>query len=757
MKLSPRILPRAVNRLLVGTNLALALAIVLDVWQVSFPHLAFQYRDTTIELRSDRAWSLGPGDCLLITWDLEGTFPIHIDEVEWRESGEQQFCPTIANPSPKIELTDHRQGVYLSPRLQIYYLPDVLVNVLGLAALGFFPLMAAYYLWTNSLDKRPPLRTIFLAMLALCFCLAALRLMGLPLMIESALAIMRSIFVNPRWHMLGVIFSGFLYIPLALNALWQGLRKRQVADFVAVTGFLLIVVALYLPFGFASVGQWDEWTFYTFLKNMPWSRMESELTLRPFVLVASTISIMISSESFVGFNLVYALLLWARPVLIYSILRQVGVRRSYSFVIALLSIVYPVDARSMSLQSLNLQFSFVSFLTAVGLTLRYTSKPSRLILIGIWLALILCVGSYEGAYGLIVAMPLLWWYRIRNKSWQNLNLTFIWYIVPVLKLVYLLFLIFAARSFYQSDFFYSGPEVSLSDLLSQTIDRLIEVYQRSFAFGWIEAVQSIRHNPWIPLMLLLLGALAVLAWLIWWTDKHVRVPEVRQLGLTLVTGLLLILPSVVVLIWIDAYNNELLGLYLYIPVAGSLVLFCLIALLASLIVNNKYQNAVITTLCLLLMLPGLSRLFLQHEYYVTSANNKARILAQIAQLAPAINNETRILVLSEMNDEEFRDKNIQAFTSSALGHALYVVYGGQGSGRGSICPSVESCFPLQNRTEFLEDTVVFLMDRELNLELVKEPGIMLEAFVGIEYDVSRLYDADAPVPSRAYSMLSLSR
>jgi len=230
----------------------------------------------------------------------------------------------------------------------------------------------------------------------------------------------------------------------------------------------------------------------------------------------------------------------------------------------------------------------------------------------------------------------------------------------------------------------------------------------------------------------------------------------RQLGLALVAGLLLVVPSVGVLIWIDAYNNELLGLYLYIPAAAAIVLFCLIALLTSPITSNNFRNAALAGLCLLLMLPALSRLFLQHEHYVTSANNKARILAQIAQLAPAIDSQTRVLVLSEMSSEEFQDKHIEAFTSTALGHALYVIYVGQGSGRGSICPTIENCFPLLHRQEYLKDTIVFLLDRDLNLKLVKEPSTMLEAFAGIDYDLSRLYDADAPVPSRAYSMLGLS-
>ncbi len=748
---------RSLNTLLAGLVLALVVILALAAWLTPAPKLTIAYQDSVVEVVADRAWVLLPGDCARIRWEFDSVFPIHIDGVEWRESGEQRFCPQVFSPSPKIELTDHRQGVYLNPRLDIFYLPDVVANVLALAALGFFPLMAAYYLWTNSLDKRPPLRTIFLAMLALCLCLAVLQLTGLPITIVGTLAFLRSVFVNPHWQLLGGFLSGVLYIPLAFHALWHGLKKRQIADFVAFTGFLLIVVALYIPFGFASVGQWDEWTFYAVLENMSWLQLYKELTSRPLMLAPSFIAYSISAESFIGFNLVYALLLWARPVMLYRIYRHLNVRHLYAFLATMIFLGYPVDARLMSLQSIMSQFSFVALLTAIYLLLRYVANPTRPILIGIWLALGLCVGVYESAYALIAVLPLLWWYRIRNKVWHNLNLTFIWYVVPASKVVYIMFLLSAGRSFYQSDFIYSGSEISLSDLFSQMVGRLFEVYQRSFAFGWIEAVQSIKHNSWIPLMLLLLVALAVLAWLIWRTDKHVRVPEIRNLGLTLVTGLLLILPSVAVLIWIDYYNNELRGLYLYIPVAGAIVLFCLIVLLASLIVNSKYQNVVITAMCLFLMLPGLSRLYLQHEYYVTSANNKARILAQIAQMAPAIGNETRILVVSDMTDEEFRDKNIEAFTSSALGHALYVVYGGQGSGRGSICPSIESCFPLKNRTEFLVDTIVFRMDRELNLELISEPQIIYEEFIELDYHVSRLFDDEAPIPTRAYSMLGLSK
>ena len=268
---------------------------------------------------------------------------------------------------------------------------------------------------------------------------------------------------------------------------------------------------------------------------------------------------------------------------------------------------------------------------------------------------------------------------------------------------------------------------------------------------------SIEQNPLLPLAIFLLGLIVFTAWLIWRTDKREWIPENRQLGFTLVTGLLLIVPSVGILMWIDYYNNDFLGLYLYVPVPAAIALFCLVALLTSPIANARSRNVMITIVCLMLLLPGISRLFVQHQHFVTSANNKAHILVQIVQLAPAIESHARVLVLSDMSIEEFQDKHIEAFSSSALGHALYVIYEGRGSGRGSICPSADNCFPLLNRKEYLEDTIVFALDRDLNLELIKEPEAILEEFVDLDYDVSRLYNPDAPVPSRAYTMLGLSR
>ena len=247
MKLRLRFSSRAVDRFLSGLGLALLLAIALAVWQSPVPHLAITFGETTIDVRAGSTWSLGPGDCLQIRWAFDGDLPIHVDGREWHESGEQQFCPSILKPSPLIEMTDHRRDAYFSHSLNIQYLPGFLVNVLGLAALGFFPLIASYYLWTNDPDKRPALRTIFLAALALCLCVAVLRLTGWPLTIEGVLALIRRMFTSVAWQFVGAALALVLYLSIALEAVWQGMRHRRVADFVAVGGFFCLLFCSICP------------------------------------------------------------------------------------------------------------------------------------------------------------------------------------------------------------------------------------------------------------------------------------------------------------------------------------------------------------------------------------------------------------------------------------------------------------------------------------------------------------------------------
>ncbi len=746
----------AINKLLSGILLALMLILALVAWLMPALQLRIAYQDSVVEVFADRAWVLLPGDCARISWEFDSVFPIHIDGVEWRESGEQQFCPQVFAPSPKIELTDHRHGVYLSPSLGIYYLPDVVANVLALAALAFFPMLATYYLWSNSLDKRPPLLALCLIMLALCFLLALLRIAGVPLTIESVLAYLRGLFTGTAWNYFGIAITVALYLPLLVHVFWRGWRDRRITDFLVVVSFMLFIGLLYLPFGFDSIGQWEEWFNRGFFEGLYRRRLFTELSQRFTHLWPYGMGFILSPGSFTGHNMLYALLLWGKLAFFYGIIRCFSVRQLFAYLITMLFFVYPVDSGLMNARSIALQFSVLNLLAGIYLALQYMRNPTRLRLAGLLLALGISVGAYEAQYALILVMPLLWWHRIRKPLWRVANLTAIWYLAPAYKLTYLVFIVLTGRSFYRSNYVYAGSEFGDDNLVLTTFDNLLEVYRRTFVVGWGDALTGLGRSSWLPLTFVMFGLVGILAWYVWNREENPIYPDERKLLLGVLTGALLIIPAAGVLIWFGYYSQDLWRLYLYVPGPAAIALFSFIALVASRIPSDRYRDSAIIIACLLLMLPAISRLILQHEHYVISADNKRQVLQQILQIVPELESETRVLVLSDMPDEVRLSKHIEEMISNMVGSALYVVYGGGVSGLGFLCPSVESCSPLSDWADHLSDTLVFLLHDDLALELVKEPARFFSEFQDLPYDVTRLYNTDAPLPQRAYTMLGLT-
>ena len=221
----------------------------------------------------------------------------------------------------------------------------------------------------------------------------------------------------------------------------------------------------------------------------------------------------ISSESFLGYHLVNALMHSAMTAVAYGLLRQVKVPPLYAFLMALLFFVYPVNPMQFSLRALLLNYSKLFLLAALFLALEYRRAPTRLALGGLWLALTFSINSYESGLALVMVAPLLWWLSDRKINWRKLNLTAIWYLAPAFKLAYLALLRATGREFYQSGLLDAGSSSSTaSDVVATIMDMLGWVYPYTFWGGWQEALQSIEHNAWQLPTIIMLVAVAAVAW-----------------------------------------------------------------------------------------------------------------------------------------------------------------------------------------------------------------------------------------------------
>ena len=768
MRLSTRTLK---GILLLGLMLAVFTLFVYAILRAPVPWIETEFGGAAIDISADRGWTLLPGDCVTIQWEVEGIKSIYIDNEGKPGWGEKAFCPTADKTILEIGITA-QDGTRRIFRLDFYYQPGFILYLLGFVGVASTVALALYYFLTRQLYSLFSWRRMKVAVLALISIGGLLQLSD-AVLIANSLALLASLFVHPYWQAFGIILAGSIYIPLVVQALRRNLKNKSKSDLIVIGGFLLFILLLYLPFGFESIGHQEEWIVHFHLDDSSSSRklsveslrLSRETLIRFWVLIPHTLAYLISSESFLGYHLVNFAIFWGKMVLLYGILCQLKLPRLYAFLATMLFMVYPVNSDLMSLRSLPMQFSMVSLLAAVYLILDYQKHPTRLRLLGIWLGLLFNVASNESGYAIILVIPLLWWLRRRELTWKNFNLTAIWYIFPAFKAVYLLLLLSANQGFYRSDLFSSAsdsPEV-LSKAFN-TFTAMINVYRNTFVDGWQEALSALNQNGWLFLTIVMLALVGGIAWCLLRAKDADTFPSVRQ-GIWLASGLLLIMPAVGVLIWIESYRDNLWRLYFYVPIAAAIAVFSLIVLLTALIARPRYRNAALIILCIILMFPALSRLFLQHEHFVNSANRKAALLRDVLEIAPQVAPDTVLILAAEMSIEQLGATDLADYYN--FGHAasvFYTLYQPHPPAHAALCLPDPWCSYPRDRLgqysdsdtfikKYLENILLFKINADLSVELVEQPSVYFGFDSDSTYDASRLYNPDAPLPPRAASML----
>ena len=263
-----------------------------------------------------------------------------------------------------------------------------------------------------------------------------------------------------------------------------------------------------------------------------------------------------------------------------------------------------------------------------------------------------------------------------SSKWRKFNLTLAWYIFPAAKLVYLLLLMTAGGNFYRSYVLGSlfKSERSLPDQAGHYLGVLGDVYKQTFFAGWQEALGALGQNLWwveTAIALAVIGSAAL------YLGRKSTAPRflTRQLSAkALIGGLLFMLPSVGVLLWLDGFNRDLWRMYVYVPIGAAVAVSSLLTVLTLPIRRPVFRMLAVVFLVLMLMLPALSRLFLQHARFVESANTKARILWQIVEQAPHFDPDAEVILLTDMGLRELGENDIYDFRRVALDSAsLYVV------------------------------------------------------------------------------------
>ncbi len=676
-----------------------------------------------------------------------------------------EFCPTLNATSLKFEITAANAQTH-SVDLNIQDLPAAVVSSIALLILLLPFLIAFYYFATQRIAERIPLDVspilTLLALLLVCLLIQTAR----PFSIAGFMNSLVNLFISPFWQGFGVVLAGLVFIPLALQSLRRGLQGGLGADFVVIGAFLAFLLLLYSPFGFESIGQQDSWYNLAYFEGRS-AKVVREIASRFWLLASDFLAHVISPDSFFAYHILYLFMLWGISILFYAILRRFKIAPLYAFLATMLVMVYPVNSHLMSLRSTPHIFSKLALCVAIYFALEWGQSVSRLRLLGLWLALQFSVATYENAFAIILLVPILWWWRGPRWTWRKFNLTAIWYLIPAAQIIYIIFLSNAGRKFYGAIYLSRAlrQERTFFENLSHHLGVVGNVYRQTFWHGWHEAVSSMGQNLWIVPTLAALVITGVVAVYLARLPQARMFPSRRQLLLWLVAGMLFILPAIAVLMWFEKYQIELWRMYIYVPFGAAAVIISLLLLFVSPIKHTGLRQAIAICLCLLLMFPALSRLFVQHAHFHDSANAKASILWQIVEQVPSYDSNARLVLFTNMSLDELSETGIAELWTNMFDSAIYLLYGEDRPKFSSLCilggtcstDDIDKSLPYLDADTDFRDIVLFRLNDDLTVELLPELPPELGEPSKSGYNPDRLIDTSAPLPPRARSMLASAR
>ena len=151
MRIRPRQLPRVPALLaLIAAQLVL---LVSAIYLTPAPRIDTTFGGASVEIAADRSWTILPGQCANITWDLEGIQSLYINAEGKIAHDQMAFCPTPRATSLNFNITT-ASGESRTFAFMIQFMPAAIVAWLTFLVFLLPLLIAVYYLATMRLTER---------------------------------------------------------------------------------------------------------------------------------------------------------------------------------------------------------------------------------------------------------------------------------------------------------------------------------------------------------------------------------------------------------------------------------------------------------------------------------------------------------------------------------------------------------------------------------------------------------------------------
>jgi hypothetical protein len=323
------------------------------------------------------------------------------------------------------------------------------------------------------------------------------------------------------------------------------------ADHVlAIAGLLVLIVALWAPFGLPVGPTFEEW------KGLYWTAERGSLPVvfpnRPLLFAPYALA-HLTGRPLEALNLMQAGAMLAKGALVYLLVaRLIPGSGALAFLSGALAIVYPADTGQFTLRTVSQHLAVALCLVAIHLVLTLWRRFRWWRLAAVWLVQALSLSLHAVSIPLLLASPAL-------LVWQERRLTrrllLIWAAVAVVPFAFaVMTLTYGLRddTYEGRNLAHSGLGPGMSAAALQILGRTVAAYVRHFSGGWIAALRDL--SPGADTALAIATALLVVGPALWWLARRGPAPrsgrETRpylELGLlalcAMPVGFLLFLPT----------------------------------------------------------------------------------------------------------------------------------------------------------------------------------------------------------------------
>jgi hypothetical protein len=526
---------------------------------------------------------------------------------------------------------------------------------------------------------------------------------------------------------------------------------------IALASFLLIIAALWLPFGFERTGLQEPWGTHGYFASGRLPELTLKGQLRPFTDYLIFLAYLISPKSHFGFHVLLILIFFIKAVVAYLLMRRlVPWDYALAYLVAILFCIYPASGELFAFRALPAQITNLFFVISVYLLVCYWDKQKFFLLFCIWGVQLVSFGLYESTLPLTIVAPLLLVIIQGGISKKVIIHSTLWLIIPLCWICFVFTMLFLfPSSSYESRALVNFSTYPLYKIKSVAYGIFL-LYWRNLFSIWVNAIGRIFHDASFFLFSILVAFFC--GWITWlhtWQEKFALKKTHKFYFLIFLIGLLAMFIGFLPFA-ITQYRLEASRTYLSASFGATL---CIAALVRLASWRYKRQSLVIVFCAIFLVAISLISNMQQHESYNEKSIKQKKILAGILNTAPKIVGEDLTLMFIGFPKEDFNNHYLKS--------ALTFLYGKYPPSISEVefCEEMRKCnftekgLLLERESKGEKYSKIIKFSKLIMLEYRKGDFVIVEHFESIynsgeSYKPFKHIDVSAPLPAKAYSVLA---